>query len=194
MSISSHETNARLAPATSGSKGVFRQLRAIRRVRHRLTRELLFALLRRHASKHGMGFIGTTGFRRPSIDSDIVALVVIIAMGAGSFWFGQASRETLGGCTTNPPSMEFVPELDVAMTVKSGVGCAFWARVMTTFVDSLDIVTPPRHGTLRTRGLSGVIYRPDKDYLGEDAFAFVRQGASQYHKGSSLVRVEVSVE
>jgi hypothetical protein len=194
MSISSLETDARLDPATSGPNGVFRKLKVIRRVRHRLTRELLFTFLRRHGRKPGMAFIGATALGKSSIDRDIVTLVVIIVAVAGSFWFGQASRETLGGCTTNPPSMEFVPELNVAMTVKSGVGCAIWARVMTTFVDTLDVVTPPRHGTLRTRGLSGVIYRPDKDYVGEDAFAFVRQGASQYHKGVSLVRVEVSVE
>ena len=174
MSISSLETDAPLDPATCGPKGVFQQLKAIRRVRHRLTRELLFTLMRQHARKPSIAFIGATALRKSGIDRDIVTLVVIIVVVAGSFWFGQASRETLGGCTTNPLSTEFMPELNVAMTVKSGVACAIWARVITTFVDTLDVVTPPRHGTLRTRGLSGVIYRPDKDYVGEDAFAFVR--------------------
>jgi hypothetical protein len=78
--------------------------------------------------------------------------------------------------------------------MKSGAACAIWARVMTSFVDTLDIVTPPQHGTVRTRGLSGVIYRPEKGYLGEDAFSFERRGAAQFHKGNSLVRVNVNVE
>jgi len=129
------------------------------------------------------------------LDGDTITLVLIVVLVAGSFWFGQKSRETApGACSTNPPSMEFVPELNVAMTVKSGAACAIWARVMTPFVDALDIETPPLHGTLRTRGLSGVIYRPEKGYLGDDVFVFTRRGASQFHKGDSLVRVDVNVE
>ena len=78
------------------------------------------------------------------LDRDVITLFLIISVVIASLWFGQKTREiSFGGCTTSPPSMEFVPELDVAMTVKSGAACAIWARAMTPFIDALDIETPP---------------------------------------------------
>jgi len=167
---------------------------AIRRVRRRLIRRLLFTLLRPYASKPGIAFTATGSLSKVVIDRDVITLITIIVMVVGSIWFGHRSRQTMEGCSTNPISLEFQPELNVAMTVKRGSACAIWARVAYSFIDTLTIVSPPQHGTLRVRGLSGVIYRPEPGYSGSDAFAFERWGAAQYRKGNSLVRVEVNVE
>jgi hypothetical protein len=128
------------------------------------------------------------------LDDNIAIFILIAALLVGSIWFGQQSRTASGGCLTDPASMDFAAELDVAMTVTGGAGCAIWARVSNTFVDSLDIEAAPRHGTLRRRGLSGVIYRPEPGYVGDDAFAFVRRESSRGRDGDSFVRVYVHVK
>ena len=132
----------------------------------------------------------TAGF----FEGDSMILVLVAVLVIGSLWYGQNSRAMPAGCRTDPTSMQFVPELDVAMSVKNGTACAIWSRVSNTFVDSLDIEVAPRHGTLRTRGLSGVIYRPEPGYSGGDAFVFVRRELAQPRGRQSRVRVQVSVE
>ncbi|MGZ9156508.1 MAG: Ig-like domain-containing protein, partial [Candidatus Binatia bacterium] len=181
-------------PAMSGPSSAFHQLTTIRRLRRRLIRGLFFASPRQYASKPGIAFTGAASLGKVSIDRDIVTLIVIVVTVAGTLWFGHRSRATMEGCSTNPVSAEFVPELNVAMTVKRGSACAVWARVATAFVETLTVESAPRHGTLRLRDLSGVIYRPDPGFAGSDAFAFERRGAAQHHKRNSLVRVEVNVE
>ncbi len=125
-------------------------------------------------------------------DGPIIMLVVMLM--AGSLWYGQSSRAVARGCNTDPISMGFAPEVNVAMTVKHGADCAIWSRISNTFVESLDVETAPEHGTLQTRSLSGVIYRPAPGYVGHDTFAFVRRESPQHMNRKSLVRVDVRVE
>jgi len=129
------------------------------------------------------------------LDSNIIILIGTIVLVACSFWLGARSREPVfGACRTTPQSLNFMPEVDSTMTVKAGAACAIWERPLNSFVDSLIIENPPKHGAVRARGLSGVVYRPEPGYAGEDSFSFVRTGSVEYRKGNSLVRVKVSVE
>jgi hypothetical protein len=80
------------------------------------------------------------------------------------------------------------------MSVRAGAACPVWARSTTAQIDMMTITLSPQHGTAKPRGRTGVIYRPAPGFRGEDAFAYVRQGASSQYRGSSLVRVNVRVE
>ncbi len=80
------------------------------------------------------------------------------------------------------------------MTVKRGSACGVSARIATAFVDSMDVGVSPQHGSLQRRGLTGVIYTPDRGYVGNDFFAFARHGTSATYKGKSLTQVQVTIE
>ena len=102
MPVSSFEANARPAPAASGSSSAFHQLTTIRRLRRRLIRGLFFASQHQYASKPGIAFTGAASLGNVGINRDIVTLVVIVVMVAGSLWFGHRSRAAMEGCSTNP--------------------------------------------------------------------------------------------
>jgi hypothetical protein len=132
--------------------------------------------------------------RRADNDGRIV-FILTVALVAMSFYFGKSSPAAiLGGCRVFPNSLAFESVNDVAMTVKRGSACGVWARIATAFVDSMNVEVSPQHGSLQRRGLTGVIYTPDRGYVGKDFFALARHGASAAYKGTSLTRIEVTVE
>ena len=56
-------------------------------------------------------------------------------------------------------------------------------------LDGLSIDAAPQYGTLSPRGRTGVIYRPDRAFTGNDTFVFSLHGRS-----SSTVRIRASVD
>ncbi len=99
----------------------------------------------------------------------------------------------LGGCRNDPGRLIFGETFEVAMNLDRNTACSVWLRPGSASVDKLDITSPPRHGTLAPRGRTGVIYRADRNFKGEDFFAFAMHGQSAAYNGTSVVRVRVQV-
>jgi hypothetical protein len=131
---------------------------------------------------------------RADRDGRIVAILIAVLV-ATCFYFGNRSpAANFGGCRASPHFLQFESVNDVAMTVKKDSACGIWAPMATAFIDSMSIEVRPQHGRLQPRGVSGVIYTPDRGYVGKDAFALARQGTSATYKGISRTRIEVTVE
>ena len=99
----------------------------------------------------------------------------------------------LGGCRNMPGRLVFGQTFDVSMSLARNSACSVWLHPGSTAVDRLEIVTPPRHGSIDMRGRTGVIYRADRNFKGTDFFTFALRGQSAAFKGTSVHRVQVTV-
>jgi hypothetical protein len=99
----------------------------------------------------------------------------------------------LGGCQNTPSLLVFGQTFDIAMSLARNSACSIRLHPGSTAVDRLDIVTPPRHGVIDMRGRTGVIYRADRGFKGDDFFTFAVRGQSAAYKGTSVHRVRVTV-
>jgi hypothetical protein len=125
----------------------------------------------------------------------LFSLFSVIIVVAFSFWLGERSRAVEpGDCKTSPQSLDLIADGTITMNVRAGTECAIWARVMDSFVDYLGIESQPAHGTVRTRGLNGLIYSPNPGYVGDDSFSFMRKRSVRDQNNSSVIQVRVSVE
>jgi hypothetical protein len=98
-----------------------------------------------------------------------------------------------GGCRNSPGRLIFGETFEVAMSLHHNTACSVRLRPGSAAVDKLEITQPPRHGVLIARGRTGAIYRPDRNFRGEDFFSFAMHGQSSAYKGTSVVRVRVLV-
>lgn len=99
----------------------------------------------------------------------------------------------LGGCRNDPGRLVFGETFEVEMSLDRNTACSVMLRLGSAAVDKLEVTTPPRHGALVPRGRTGVIYRADRNFNGEDFFAFAMRGQSAAYNGTSVVRVRVQV-
>jgi hypothetical protein len=125
----------------------------------------------------------------------IVGAAGVLAVAGLVLWAVPASLPAaVSRCQLEPHRLSFVPESKARLTVKGNIACAVSARLGAARVNAMNIVELPRHGRLRPRGRTGVIYRPDADFKGEDDFAFTMHGVSTSYKGDARVRVAVIVQ
>lgn len=79
------------------------------------------------------------------------------------------------------------------MTVDGHTSCPVSTKVTAISVNELKITAPAENGSVTVRGRTGVTYRPNPKFRGEDFFAFAIQSHSGRHNGTSLVRVHVII-
>ncbi len=96
-------------------------------------------------------------------------------------------------CRTSPLALRFGNESDATMTVASGQSCALALRNRSVQIESIAVDTPPRVGTLRARGQTGVTYLAASGFKGDDSFAIRLRGHDTAERGQMLVRVRVAV-
>jgi hypothetical protein len=104
------------------------------------------------------------------------------------------SSQGLAACRTSPVLLRFGAELDTSMTVTAGWSCPLLLKTASQGIDDLDVMIPPRRGTLAMRGRTGVVYRADPDFRGTDTFAVAARSAPSAGLGIATVRVQVSVQ
>jgi hypothetical protein len=97
-------------------------------------------------------------------------------------------------CRAEPGTLVFGADVEATMTVSHGSPCAIWIKAENTSLDELKVTSLPQHGTISLRGRTGVIYRPYREFTGEDFFLFTLRGSSAMRDKASLVRVRVSVK
>jgi hypothetical protein len=85
-------------------------------------------------------------------------------------------------------------ETNTKMSISRGSSCPIWVRTGNVLVDEMVIVQAPTNGLLRTRGRTGVVYRPADRLTGEDSFAFKVVGRDGAVEKTTIVRVSVNVQ
>jgi hypothetical protein len=117
-------------------------------------------------------------------------LVVALAAVATLWSTTGAARD----CHFKPIPLVLGLDTEISATVPSGVPCSVRTLTGEATVEDLMIHSPPRFGELAPRGRTGVFYRPDPKFKGEDSFIFaLRDGASSSH-AKSVIRVQVTVK
>jgi hypothetical protein len=99
-------------------------------------------------------------------------------------------------CEAQPLSIVLGQNAEATMTVSPRTRCPIATGFATASIADLNIVDPPKHGTLVQRG-TGVVYQSDGDFRGEDSFAFTMQGKSVDHydgAATSVIRAHVTVK
>ena len=119
-------------------------------------------------------------------------------------WFGLfAILATIGAahafdvvpeCRTTAPRLAFIPVTEVKATTSAGTPCFVSLGLRSAGVDKLTITVDPQHGAVAPRGRTGVIYSPQLDFRGEDAFWLSIDGPSNQNPGAAVVRVGITVE
>jgi len=97
-------------------------------------------------------------------------------------------------CHGAPRLLRFGDEADAVVNVSAGWACPLWFKLTSQSIDDLDVMSPPRRGTLAMRGRSGVVYRAERGFTGLDTFALGVRGASATGEGIATIRVLVSVQ
>jgi hypothetical protein len=97
-------------------------------------------------------------------------------------------------CMVTIPYYELVSETVYGeMTVASGQSCTRGLRGRTMTLERVQLVTAPVHGGVILQG-TGFVYRSNPDFKGEDVFAVAVHGTNLGVRGTSTVRVQVSVK
>ena len=119
-------------------------------------------------------------------------------------WFGLfAILATIGAarafdvvpeCRTTAARLAFIPVTEVKATASAGTPCLVSLGLGSARVDKLTITVDPQHGAVAPRGRTGVIYSPQSDFRGEDAFWLSLDGPSNQNPGAAVVRVGITVE
>ena len=95
-------------------------------------------------------------------------------------------------CRVEPIPLALGRHSDVPIALPANRPCAILVKAGSTPLDDITIDAPPQHGTLALRGRTGVVYRPDRGFKGDDAFVFTLRSSSA--GASSVVRVRAVVD
>jgi hypothetical protein len=79
-----------------------------------------------------------------------------------------------------------------SMTVVSGHKCIRGVRFPNVQFESLKLTSPPQFGDVALQG-SGFVYSPKADFHGQDSFSVAVFGVVNRKRGSSTIKVSVSV-
>jgi hypothetical protein len=96
-------------------------------------------------------------------------------------------------CWTEPAVLASGAEVAAKMTVAHNAACALSTKLQSITAHDVRIEVPPQHGTLALRGRSGVTYRPESKFTGNDFFAYTLRSRSA-RDNMSFVRVSVTVK
>jgi hypothetical protein len=97
-------------------------------------------------------------------------------------------------CRFKPIALTLGLDTQISAIVPRGVPCSVRTLTGDATVADLAIHSPPRHGDLAPRGRTGVFYRPDPKFTGEDSFAFALRGGPGSSRTESVIRVQVTVK
>jgi hypothetical protein len=103
-------------------------------------------------------------------------------------------RPALGACvlTREPPYQLKSDTVDWPMQVSSGQTCIFGLRRGRVTIETTKLISPPQSGQVKLLG-PGFSYTAKSDFQGDDTFAVQVSGTADRIRGSSDIRINVSV-
>jgi hypothetical protein len=100
---------------------------------------------------------------------------------------------TAGECViAGPPAKLDSDAVDWALVIASGQSCVRGLRWGGMMLDNVRISSPSKSGEAAVQGYS-FVYRARPDFKGEDTFSVVIAGSNRGIRGTSTIRVLVSV-
>ena len=129
------------------------------------------------------------------IDSRIVlggCAVLLSLIGAWSVM--KALDLQPSACQVSPLGLVLGAETAVTMRTGSGMACTVAVQTGSAVIDDIAVTAQPGHGSIAPRGRTGVIYRPQARYRGEDSFELALHGRSGMGEDVAIVRVRVTVK
>jgi hypothetical protein len=97
-------------------------------------------------------------------------------------------------CYASPVRLTFGAETATRIETSSGTACTVVMQAGAAVIEELTITVAAQHGSIAPRGRTGVIYRAQDNYRGEDSFALALRGRSETQHGVAIVRVRVNVQ
>jgi hypothetical protein len=96
-------------------------------------------------------------------------------------------------CILNGPPYQLSSDtVSWTMTLASGQSCVRGLRTLYVTLDGITLVEPPKSGHVQLEG-PAFRYKSTADFRGEDSFAIMVSGNLNKLKGSSTIRIIVSV-
>jgi hypothetical protein len=121
-----------------------------------------------------------------------LAFVLTMVLAVTVAWYFELSRPVV--CQSSPLIFKFGGEADATMALRSNSRCPAFVHTGSVSLDEPIIAVEPSHGTLTPRGRSGVYYRPEANFTGQDFFMMTLSGRTSTQAGTMTVRVNVSVQ
>jgi hypothetical protein len=128
---------------------------------------------------------------RPGRMSGWLVWCLVVAPAAAMLW---ATTGAARDCHLKPIALVLGLDTQITATVPSGVSCSVRTLTGDATIADLTIDSPPRYGELAPRDRTGVFYRSDPKFKGEDSFIFALRGGSSSAHAKSVVRVHVTVK
>jgi hypothetical protein len=116
---------------------------------------------------------------------------LVVAPAAAMVWSTTGAARD---CHLKPIALVLGLDTQISASVPRGVSCSVRTLAGDAIVEDLTIHSPPWHGDLAPRGRTGVFYRPDPKFRGEDSFAFALRGGPGSSHAKSVIRVQVIVK
>ncbi len=113
------------------------------------------------------------------------ALCVVVMVVVG----GLSAR----GCRVAPIPLTLGTGTELAITIPANTPCTILIPAGSATLDDITVDVPPQHGTLTARGRTGTVYRPNRGFKGDDAFAFSLNARSGAVLDSTMIRVQASI-
>jgi len=134
--------------------------------------------------------------RGRQIDSRIVlgACAILLSVVGVSASMKALELRPPSACLALPVHLILGAETAARIETSSGIACTVSVQTGSAVIDDLTVTSPAQHGSVAPRGRTGVIYRPQGNYQGEDQFELALRGRSDAKAGVAIVRVRVTVQ
>ncbi len=121
----------------------------------------------------------------------ICFLLGLLMLSLGAIWSGASAPL---GCRASPGGLVFGIDTHVALGATAGVWCRLRLDPPAATIDDIAIVSPPHSGVATTDHQKAASYRASPGFHGEDAFTLAIRGHSRIYTGTSIVRVDVTID
>jgi hypothetical protein len=138
---------------------------------------------------------GRSAGSRQQIDSRLVLGGCAVLLCLVGVWSTMKALELRppSTCRALPVRVMFGAEIATRIETGSGTACTLAVQTGAAVIDALTVTAAAQHGSLAPRGRTGIIYRAQGDYRGEDSFALALRGRAGGDDAVAIVRVRVTV-
>ena len=121
-----------------------------------------------------------------------VGLICAAILGLGLAW--RLALPPPAACDPAPLVFHIGRDIDTDLALRAGAQCPVYVLPGQAALDQPVVTQAPLHGSIALRGHTGVTYRPDPGFHGDDIFAVALNGRTPDRAGAMTIRVRVAVK